>query len=417
LRSIVREAAKQLVVLILDEERLRAERFVRRMRSRRSKIPAIEEFHTTTQPSVIIYPQDQRAQRPAEEDDELATEGLDVTPKMSATYIRREHQWAWPGDGDAGLAGVADEYRRAVEPNNQHEEQFEKGRERQTGKSREADFENPSRLIKRRHVTTRVARGLQERFVEPLPNIPKEAINTGLALLHGHISQSKSGRQIFGMKPPIAGNSKENDHLTVTSPNDPRRIELAPTIYPSSVPLGLQTIASTEPATPSFNTTELKLGDYFKDAKDPPDCFTDMQCGDIARLLVQSGKLSWSSAPRIYIVLRLIGQLQHFDDFLDHGINDLWLPFSPASLPISLGLEYHEEFLKRQTLVLTKAINLENGSRGHAHFTRNDPFPFEVKETLGEGGFGYVDKIVSPLSGRVFARKRFRRPRGQKKTE
>jgi len=97
--------------------------------------------------------------------------------------------------------------------------------------------------------------------------------------------------------------------------------------------------------------------------------------------------------------LRLIGQLQYFDSFLDQGVNDLWLPFSAVSLPSSLGLAYHEEFLKRQTLVLTKAINLENGSRGHANFTRNDPFPFEVKETLGEGGFGYVDKIVSLISG------------------
>jgi hypothetical protein len=247
--------------------------------------------------------------------------------------------------------------------------------------------------------------------------IPKEAINPGLTLLHGHSTNSKTDRQISGIEPLIAGNSKENDHLLVTTPNDQRKIEFAPTIHLSGVPLGVQTTASTEPATPTFNTGEVKLGDYFKDGKEPPDFFTDMQCGDIARLLVQSGKLSWSVAPRIYIVLRLIGQLQHFDAFLDHGINDLWLPFSASSLPSCLGLAYNEEFLKQQARVLTKAINLENGSRGHAHFTRNDPFPFEVKETLGEGGFGYVDKIVSPLSGRVFARKRFRRPRGQKKTE
>jgi hypothetical protein len=411
LTSIVREEAKQLVALILDEERIRKERSDRRIP--RSESAAVGGFRATTQPSVM--PQYQRAQRLDEDDYELDAEGLDTTPKMSATYIPREDQPAWPGDKDAE---VVDEYRQAAEANNQHKDHFEKeGREREAEESREEDYEN-------------VWKGLDESLLQaprdpggdmpPLDEsrkMPKEAINPGLTLLHGHVAQSKPDRQISGIEPPIAGNSKENDHLPVTSSNDSRRIEVAPTIYPSGVPLELQTIVSTEPATPTFNTTEMKLGDYFKDGKEPPDCFTDMQCGGIARLLVQSGKLSWSVAPRIYIVLRLIGQLQHFDAFLDHGINDLWLPFSPASLPSCLGLAYHEEFLKRQTLVLTKAINLENGSKGHAHFTRNDPFPFEVKETLGEGGFGYVDKIVSPLSGRVFARKRFRRPRGQKKAE
>jgi hypothetical protein len=224
-------------------------------------------------------------------------------------------------------------------------------------------------------------------------------------------SQTQRGEQ----RP--AENSEKNDNLPVANPIDLHTVETLPEVGPSTSPLEPQTTASTGNSTFSSTTTEMKLGDYFKDRGERPEIFTDLQCGEIARLLVQSGNPSWSTAPRIYIILRLIGQLQRFDAFLDHGINDLWLPFSKASLPSSLDLVYHEEFLKQQTVVLTKAINLENGSKGHAHFTRNDPFPFEVRETLGEGGFGYVDKIVSPLSGRVFARKRFRRPRGQKKTE
>jgi hypothetical protein len=231
------------------------------------------------------------------------------------------------------------------------------------------------------------------------------------------VEHVRSNSQTQRGEPHPAGNSEKNDNLPVANPIDLRTVETLPEVGPSISPLEPQTTASTGDSTFSSTTTEIKLGDYFKDRGECPEIFTDLQCGEIARLLVQSGNPSWSTAPRIYIILRLIGQLQRFDAFLDHGINDLWLPFSKASLPTSLDLVYHEEFLKQQTLVLTKAINLENGSKGHAHFTRNDPFPFEVRETLGEGGFGYVDKIVSPLSGRVFARKRFRRPRGQKKTE
>lgn len=35
------------------------------------------------------------------------------------------------------------------------------------------------------------------------------------------------------------------------------------------------------------------------------------------------------------------------------------------------------------------------------HFTRDEPFPYGVREELGEGGFGYVDKVHSSLSRRA----------------
>jgi hypothetical protein len=154
---------------------------------------------------------------------------------------------------------------------------------------------------------------------------------------------------------------------------------------------------------------EKKLGDYFPLSGESPVSYTDFQCLEISHLLRESGRLSWSYVPRIYIILRLIGQLHILDAFIDLGVNDLWLPFTASSLPQALGTSFHHLFLETQQFVLTKTIDLENGKGGHAHFTRDDPFPFEVKEKLGEGGYGYVDKIVSPLSGREFARKRFRR--------
>jgi serine/threonine protein kinase len=164
------------------------------------------------------------------------------------------------------------------------------------------------------------------------------------------------------------------------------------------------------PPTSVANTTssDRKLGDYFQQAENTTR-FTDVQCHDIARLLRESGKVAWSLAPRIYIILRSIGQLPVLDDFLDLGVNDLWLPLAESALPRTLSVAYHSEFIKAQSLVLSNGICLENNTGGHAHFTRDDPFPFETKETLGRGGFGSVDRVLSSLSGREIARKRFRR--------
>ena len=59
--------------------------------------------------------------------------------------------------------------------------------------------------------------------------------------------------------------------------------------------------------------------------------------------------------------------------------------FPLPSLPQELSLAYHQEFIATQPLVLTKALDLENNTKSHSHFTRGDPFPFEVKGTLGGG--------------------------------
>ncbi len=163
-------------------------------------------------------------------------------------------------------------------------------------------------------------------------------------------------------------------------------------------------------------TSDTRLRDYFQPTTNRTD-FTDAHCKDITRLLRESGKVSWSVAPRLYIVLRKIDQLQVLDKFLDQGINDLWLPLNAAHLPQELSVSYHQEFLATQLLVLTKALCLENNTQGHAHLTRDDTFPFEIKASLGSGGFGSVDKILSLTSGREYARKRFRRKKREHKAE
>jgi len=117
-------------------------------------------------------------------------------------------------------------------------------------------------------------------------------------------------------------------------------------------------------------------------------------------------------------VLRKIGQLQLLDQFLDQGINDLWLPISKSHLPKVLSIFLQDQFLEAQKLVLTKALDLENPALArHAHFGKTEQFPFEEGERLGEGGFGSVDRVISNLTGREFARKRFRRGRGSQYKE
>jgi hypothetical protein len=175
---------------------------------------------------------------------------------------------------------------------------------------------------------------------------------------------------------------------------------------PSAVPVITGTSYSSATDAASGND---KLGDYFHPMKYSRTKFTDVQCQDIARLLRESRKESWSLVPRLYIILRIIGQLRILDAFINQGINDFWLPLIASSLPHALSVAYHQEFITTQDLVLTKGLSLENNTKGHAHFTRDDLFPFEIKETLGRGGFGVVDRISSHFSGQEYARKRFRR--------
>ena len=150
----------------------------------------------------------------------------------------------------------------------------------------------------------------------------------------------------------------------------------------------------------------------------PRTRYSDADIHDISRCLKKLQEHAWSEAPRLYTVLRTIGQVQILDTILEKGISDFWFPFSAATVPKSLSLSLRAEFLDTQALVLTKAVDLEkNGTKTHAHFGREDTFPFEVREKLGSGGYATVDKLFSPFSRREFARKRFRRGKGESKVE
>lgn len=161
-----------------------------------------------------------------------------------------------------------------------------------------------------------------------------------------------------------------------------------------------------------------KLAGFFVAADEPRTRYSDADIHSISRCLKELQRHAWSEAPRLYTVLRTIDQLQILDAILEEGISDFWLPFSAASVPKSLSPSLRTKFLDTQALVLTKAVDLEkNGTKTHAHFGREDTFPFEVREKLGSGGYATVDKLFSPFSRREFARKRFRRGKGESKDE
>ncbi|KAF2814373.1 kinase-like protein [Mytilinidion resinicola] len=109
----------------------------------------------------------------------------------------------------------------------------------------------------------------------------------------------------------------------------------------------------------------------------------------------------------MYIVLRTINCLDVLDNFVDLGFSDYLFPVTEKSLPHCLRPSYRSKFVDTQGLVLTKSMNLENGQTGqHCHFRRDEPLPIETKGILGSGGFGQVDKVLSLISFREYARKR-----------
>lgn len=146
--------------------------------------------------------------------------------------------------------------------------------------------------------------------------------------------------------------------------------------------------------------------------------YSDAEVEEIAVYLRDTGHEDWSFAPRIYAVLRLIGHVELIDSFLDLERTDIWFPFSDSTLPLAVTRLCRSQFLKTQDVVLSKFFRLEKAidsgnqvlEREHAHYGQGEPLPFRVIANLGGGAHGVVDKVVSTISDREYARKLFRKP-------
>jgi serine/threonine protein kinase/TolA-binding protein len=152
-----------------------------------------------------------------------------------------------------------------------------------------------------------------------------------------------------------------------------------------------------------------RLSDFFTDGSQRQIAYTDSEIQQVSLLLIQVN-LQWSKVPRTYMVLRIVGCLDHLDTFIDAGVSDHWLPFTERSLPPCIRPGKRSQFVGAQNLVMTKSMDLEKGKGGqHCYFRQDEPLPFEMKGILGSGGYGQVDRVLSTISFREYALKRVSR--------
>jgi heat shock protein 1/8 len=190
----------------------------------------------------------------------------------------------------------------------------------------------------------------------------------------------------------------------VDSPNIPSptatEIISTPLVSPSNTP----------------HTVEFGINDLFSRPAGSNSVYTDSEFIQVSTYLQNTGQPSWSAVPRLYTVLRLLNQLDMLDTFIEQGITDIWFPFTQTSLPNTLSPTARARFIDQQTVVFSKSLLFEaSAHRKHAHFAHGEPLPFQVVAKLGAGAHGQVDKVMSTISHREYARKQFRRQRGTSK--
>lgn len=168
--------------------------------------------------------------------------------------------------------------------------------------------------------------------------------------------------------------------------------------------------ALTRPESYSLDNTESLLetilSPYRASSKRRPPAFSEIQFRDISEGLRRTGEISWSKTPRLYAVLFMIDSIEILDSFISEGASDLSLPFTEATLPQALqSPPVRLEFLKLQQLVLTKALDLEKATGKHRHFHNPDDIPLQQLEDLGRGSTGFVDRVLSTISQKEYARR------------
>lgn len=222
--------------------------------------------------------------------------------------------------------------------------------------------------------------------------------------------------------------------------NEQAEIEEYQTKLRSLMAISVELIAIREAPPPSRESTPSTTGNSWPESSRPetprgldelfPESgwdrksrYTDAEFEWLVSYLRNTGHESWTRAPRIYTVLRLIDRVDLVDAFLQREITDIWFPFSENTLPRLLKQPHRAQFLRTKEAVFSKALELERGSkldddrmnRRHAHFSHGEPLPFKVIAILGSGAHGFVDKVVSTLSYREYARKQFKRSAINKK--
>ncbi|KAK8075297.1 kinase-like protein [Apiospora hydei] len=145
----------------------------------------------------------------------------------------------------------------------------------------------------------------------------------------------------------------------------------------------------------------------------PSTPYSDMDFERISAYLRTQNHEDWSIVPRLFTVLTLIDRSDALSIFIQNGMDDMWFPFEMGTLPPSLQSSTKSRFLEIQEVVYgeSKAHQLESGAKRHALFGKDDYIPFVSKKKLGRGAHGTVDKVISTISYKEYARKLFRKPK------
>lgn len=181
-----------------------------------------------------------------------------------------------------------------------------------------------------------------------------------------------------------------------------------------TTPTAKRTLGNIGPARPDTTRTATRgMASLFDKPAKGGFTFTDTELVQISTYLKNTGQPDWSKVPRLYAILRLINELEMLDVFIQQGITDIWIPFAQTTLPRAMSPSAKANFLKHQEAVLSKSLLFEKSAdKRHTRFLQGEPLPYEVVGKLGAGAHGQVDKVMSTVSHREYARKLFRRVRG-----
>jgi hypothetical protein len=147
------------------------------------------------------------------------------------------------------------------------------------------------------------------------------------------------------------------------------------------------------------------------------DPYSEQEINQVAEHLLRDRKDTWSQNPRLYIILRDIGQIEEtsqpqlLDNLINDGFNDFWIPVASVDilqqiLPHSL----HSQFVQAQGRVCVEPVDFRLGlGNFHAHFREKNGPPFSCIRRIGRGYKGIVDEVLSLTDGQVYARKSIRK--------
>ncbi|KAI9803720.1 MAG: hypothetical protein M1833_000632 [Piccolia ochrophora] len=104
----------------------------------------------------------------------------------------------------------------------------------------------------------------------------------------------------------------------------------------------------------------------------------------------------------ICLILSIIQEERFLSKFDSKNIDDSTLPLpKDALIKICGDDQVASRFLHQQYLVKPRSVESDH----HIVFGDSEPLPLQVRERLGSGGFGVVDKVVHTVSKKAYARK------------